>query len=95
MHEIYEANMTMHDCDVMLAVGARFDDRIAGRLDAFALHARIIHIDIGLSSINKIVKAEVALIGDVADLLEDVNRLLRMQKSILSAKIVMRGGCAN
>ncbi|MET3559841.1 acetolactate synthase-1/2/3 large subunit [Bartonella japonica] len=82
MHGTYEANMTMHDCDVMLAVGARFDDRITGRLDAFAPHARIIHIDIDPSSINKIVKAEVALIGDVADILEDVNRLLHMQKSI-------------
>ncbi|EJF75734.1 acetolactate synthase 3 large subunit [Bartonella alsatica] len=82
MHGTYEANMAMHDCDVMLAVGARFDDRITGRLDAFAPHARIIHIDINPSSINKIVKVEVPLIGDVADILEDINQHLHMQKPI-------------
>ncbi|WP_034986944.1 acetolactate synthase 3 large subunit [Bartonella florencae] len=82
MHGTYEANMAMHDCDVMLAVGARFDDRITGRLDAFAPHARIIHIDIDPSSINKIVKAEVSLIGDVADILGDINQHLQMRQAI-------------
>ncbi|MCZ2204035.1 acetolactate synthase 3 large subunit [Bartonella sp. A05] len=76
MHGTYEANMTMHDCDVMLAVGARFDDRITGRLDAFAPHARIIHIDIDPSSINKTVKADVPIIGDVADVLENIIQCL-------------------
>ncbi|WP_455475029.1 acetolactate synthase 3 large subunit [Bartonella sp. B30(2025)] len=74
MHGTYEANMTMHHCDVMLAVGARFDDRITGRLDAFAPHARIIHIDIDPSSINKIVKAEVPIVGDVGYVLKDIIR---------------------
>ncbi|KEC54581.1 acetolactate synthase 3 large subunit [Bartonella koehlerae] len=83
MHGTYEANMAMHDCDVMLAVGARFDDRITGRLDAFAPHARIIHIDIDPSSINKIIKVKVPLIGDVADILGDINQRLNMQKQIL------------
>ncbi|GAA5094573.1 acetolactate synthase 3 large subunit [Bartonella acomydis] len=82
MHGTYEANMAMHDCDVMLAVGARFDDRITGRLDAFAPHARIIHIDIDPSSINKIVKAEVPFIGDVADILRDINQHLKMRQPI-------------
>ncbi|WP_273756299.1 acetolactate synthase 3 large subunit [Bartonella sp. MM73XJBT] len=82
MHGTYEANMAMHDCDVMLAVGARFDDRITGRLDAFAPHARIIHIDIDPSSINKTVKVEVPLIGDVADVLRDINQRLHMYKPI-------------
>ncbi|UTO27880.1 acetolactate synthase 3 large subunit [Bartonella harrusi] len=80
MHGTYEANMAMHDCDVMLAIGARFDDRITGRLDAFAPHARIIHIDIDPSSINKIVKVEVPLVGDVAHILEEINRRLHMHK---------------
>ncbi|WP_208440518.1 acetolactate synthase 3 large subunit [Bartonella raoultii] len=82
MHGTYEANMAMHDCDVMLAVGARFDDRITGRLDAFAPHARIIHIDIDPSSINKTVKAEIPLIGDVADVLRDINQYLHMRQPI-------------
>lgn len=82
MHGTYEANMAMHDCDVMLAVGARFDDRITGRLDAFAPHARIIHIDIDPSSINKTVKVEVPLIGDVADVLREINQRLHMHKPI-------------
>ncbi|WP_336294307.1 acetolactate synthase 3 large subunit [Bartonella sp. CB169] len=80
MHGTYEANMAMHDCDVMLAVGARFDDRITGRVDAFAPYARIIHIDIDPSCINKIVKAEVSLIGDVSDVLENINQHFRMQR---------------
>ncbi|HHN72624.1 MAG TPA: acetolactate synthase 3 large subunit, partial [Thermopetrobacter sp.] len=53
MHGTYEANLAMHDCDVMIAVGARFDDRITGRLDAFSPHSKKIHIDIDPSSINK------------------------------------------
>ncbi|MBX4335022.1 acetolactate synthase 3 large subunit [Bartonella raoultii] len=86
MHGTYEANMAMHDCDVMLAIGARFDDRITGRLDAFAPHARIIHIDIDPSSINKIVKVEVPLVGDVASLLEDIMQYLRAYQTVKSEK---------
>ncbi|WP_455475184.1 acetolactate synthase 3 large subunit [Bartonella sp. B17] len=86
MHGTYEANMAMHGCDVMLAVGARFDDRITGRLDAFAPHARIIHIDIDPSSINKIVKAEVPIVGDVAHVLGDITRRLRRSPSIFKSK---------
>ncbi|WP_156850777.1 acetolactate synthase 3 large subunit [Bartonella refiksaydamii] len=86
MHGTYEANMAMHDCDVMLAIGARFDDRITGRLDAFAPHARIIHIDIDPSSINKIVKVEVPLIGDVADVLGNINRRLHIQQPIFKSE---------
>ncbi|MBB4076604.1 acetolactate synthase-1/2/3 large subunit [Bartonella fuyuanensis] len=81
MHGTYEANMAMHGCDVILAIGARFDDRITGRLDAFAPHARIIHIDIDPSSINKIVKAEVPIIGDVAYVLADIMQHLHMHRS--------------
>lgn len=80
MHGTYEANMAMHDCDVMLAVGARFDDRITGRLDAFAPNAKIIHIDIDPSSINKTVFADVPLVGDVGHVLEQMVRQFRVAK---------------
>ena len=72
MHGTYESNMAMHDCDVMIAVGARFDDRITGRIDAFSPSSKRIHIDIDPSSINKNVHAHVPIIGDVAYVLEDM-----------------------
>jgi len=75
MHGTYEANLAMHGCDVMVCVGARFDDRITGRIDAFAPTAKIIHIDIDPSSINKIVQADIPIVGDVAHVLEDMIRL--------------------
>ena len=70
MHGTYEANLTMHQCDVMIALGARFDDRCTGRLDAFSPDSRKIHVDIDPSSINKIVHAEVPIVGDCAQVLE-------------------------
>ena len=75
MHGRYEANKAMHDCDVMIAVGSRFDDRITGRLDAFAPDAKFIHIDIDPSSINKNVKVDVPIVGDVAHVLEDMTKI--------------------
>ena len=75
MHGTYEANMTMHDCDVMICVGARFDDRITGRLDAFAPGAKKIHIDIDPSSINKNVKVDIPIVGDVGHVLEDMIKI--------------------
>ncbi|MBO6716784.1 MAG: acetolactate synthase 3 large subunit [Rhizobiaceae bacterium] len=77
MHGTYEANMAMHDCDVMMCIGARFDDRITGRLDAFSPGSRKIHIDIDPSSINKNVRTDVPIIGDVGRVLEDMVRLWR------------------
>ena len=77
MHGTYEANMAMHDCDVMLCIGARFDDRITGRLDAFSPNSRKIHIDIDPSSINKNVRVDMPIIGDVGHVLEDMVRLWR------------------
>jgi len=65
MHGSYEANMAMHDCDLLIAVGARFDDRITGRLDKFSPDAKIIHIDVDPSSISKNIKAHIPIIGDV------------------------------
>jgi acetolactate synthase I/II/III large subunit len=74
MHGTYEANLAMHDCDVMVCIGARFDDRITGRLDAFSPHSKKIHIDIDPSSINKNVHVDVPIIGDVAYVLEEMIR---------------------
>jgi acetolactate synthase-1/2/3 large subunit len=81
MHGMYEANMAMHDCDVMINIGARFDDRITGRLNAFSPHSRKIHVDIDASSINKTVHADVAVIGDAGHVLEDMIRLWREKTS--------------
>src|SRR3954465_1188332 len=77
MHGTYEANLAMHECDVMINVGARFDDRITGRLDAFSPFSKKIHIDIDPSSINKNVKAELGILGDCGAVLEDMLTLWR------------------
>ncbi len=79
MHGTYEANLTMHGSDLIVCVGARFDDRITGRLDAFAPNAKKIHIDIDPSSINKNVKVDLPVIGDCAHVLEDMVRLWRSE----------------
>jgi acetolactate synthase-1/2/3 large subunit len=70
MHGTYEANLAMHGCDVLLAIGARFDDRVTGRLDAFSPGSRKIHIDIDGSSINKNVPVEVPIIADAGRALD-------------------------
>jgi len=75
MHGTYESNMAMHDCDVMINIGARFDDRITGRLDAFSPGSKKIHVDIDPSSINKNVHVDVPVIGDCAYALEDMLRV--------------------
>ena len=77
MHGSYEANMAMHDCDVMVCIGARFDDRITGRLNAFSPNSKKIHIDIDPSSINKNVRVDIGITGDSASVLEDMVRLWR------------------
>ena len=75
MHGTYEANLAMHDCDVMVNIGSRFDDRITGRTDAFSPHSKKIHIDIDPSSINKVIRVDVPIIGDVGHVLEEMVRL--------------------
>ena len=77
MHGTFEANMSMHDCDLMICIGARFDDRITGRLDAFAPGSKKIHVDIDPSSINKNVKVDLPIVGDCAHVLKDMVRLWR------------------
>jgi acetolactate synthase-1/2/3 large subunit len=90
MHGSFEANNAMHDCDVMVAVGARFDDRVTGRLDAFAPGSRKIHIDVDASSIGKNVRADIGIVGDAASVLEDLiaawkSRNLAVDKAALEA----------
>jgi acetolactate synthase-1/2/3 large subunit len=75
MHGTVEANYAMHDCDLMICIGARFDDRVTGRLDGFSPNSTKVHIDIDPSSINKNIKVEVPIIGDVAHVLEDLLRI--------------------
>ncbi|TGD63968.1 acetolactate synthase 3 large subunit [Tabrizicola sp. WMC-M-20] len=78
MHGLYEANLAMHGCDLMINIGARFDDRITGRIKDFSPNSRKAHIDIDASSINKVVHVDVPILGDVGHVLED---LLRIWKS--------------
>ncbi len=86
MHGMYEANMAMHDCDVMICVGARFDDRITGRLNAFSPNSKKIHIDIDPSSINKTVRVDVPIVADVAHALEDMIRVWKAKSVTLDKK---------
>ncbi len=72
MHGTFEANNAMHDCDVMVAIGARFDDRITGRIEAFSPNSKKIHIDVDRSSINKTIHVDVGIVGDCAHVLEDM-----------------------
>jgi acetolactate synthase-1/2/3 large subunit len=72
MHGSYEANMAMHGADLMVCLGARFDDRVTGRLDAFSPGSRKIHVDIDRSSINKTVRVDLGIVGDVGHVLEDM-----------------------
>ncbi len=89
MHGTYEANMAMHDCDVMINVGARFDDRITGRLDAFAPNSKKIHIDIDPSSINKTVQVHIPVVADVAHALEDMIRVWKAKSYVLDKKAMV------
>ena len=69
MHGTYEANNAMHDCDLLINIGARFDDRITGKIDEFSPKSKKVHIDIDPSSINKIIKVDLAIVGDVNEVL--------------------------
>jgi acetolactate synthase-1/2/3 large subunit len=90
MHGTYEANLSMHDCDVMINIGARFDDRITGKLDAFSPNSRKIHVDIDPASVNKTVHVDIPIIGDCGLVLEDMirvwkNRQAAVDKSALKS----------
>jgi len=80
MHGMYEANLAMHDCDVMINIGARFDDRVTGRLDAFSPNSKKIHIDIDASSINKNIKVDIPIVGDVASIMNQIQDVWKKNK---------------
>ena len=86
MHGTYEANMAMHDCDVLFAVGARFDDRVTGDLEQFCPNAKIIHIDIDPSSVSKNVHVDIPLIGDVKQVLTELTKAITATKRQPDAK---------
>jgi acetolactate synthase-1/2/3 large subunit len=81
MHGLYEANLAMHGCDLMINVGARFDDRITGRIADFSPRSKKAHIDIDPSSINKVIHTDFPIIGDVANVLEDALRIWKSRGS--------------
>ncbi len=77
MHGTYEANMAMHDCDVLIAIGARFDDRVTGEIDSFCPDAKIVHVDVDPASISKNVTVDVPIVGNVSHVLEAMIALIR------------------
>lgn len=77
MHGTYEANMAMHDCDVLIAIGARFDDRVTGEIESFCPHAKIVHIDVDPASISKNVTVDVPIVGNVSQVLDAMNALIK------------------
>ena len=90
MHGTYEANWTMHDCDFMLCIGARFDDRITGRTDAFSPGSFKVHVDIDPSSINKNIHVHVPIVGDVAAVLDDMLALWKERGSKTASAAVAK-----
>jgi len=86
MHGMYEANLAMHDCDLLINIGARFDDRVTGRLDAFAPHSQKIHVDIDPSSINKNVRVDLGIIGDAGTVVEAMLARWKATKSQADSK---------
>lgn len=88
MHGTYEANMAMHDADLIVALGARFDDRITGTLDTFAPNAKIIHVDIDPSVIDKNVIADIAIIADVKEVMTQFNQELRRRQSDINHELI-------
>ena len=87
MHGTYEANNAMHDCDLLINIGARFDDRITGKIDEFSPKSKKVHIDIDPSSINKIIKVDLAIVGDVNEVLRSTIKKLSGFKESNKQKI--------
>ena len=83
MHGTYEANNAMHDCDLLINIGARFDDRITGKIDEFSPKSKKVHIDIDPSSINKIIKVDLAIVGDVNEVLKSAIKMLNKKSDNL------------
>jgi acetolactate synthase I/II/III large subunit len=85
MHGTYEANMAMHDCDVLIAIGARFDDRVTGDVKQFCPQAKIIHLDIDPASISKTVRVDIPIVGDIKQVLPDMLAEIKSRKKSLDA----------
>ncbi len=81
MHGTYEANNAMHDCDLLINVGARFDDRITGKIDEFSPKSKKVHIDIDPSSINKIIKVDLAIVGDVNEVIKSAIKKIKKKQN--------------
>lgn len=90
MHGTYEANMAMHGCDLMINIGARFDDRITGLVGAFSPHSKKAHIDIDPSSINKVINVDIPIIGDCGHVLEDLLKVWKSRGRKTQAKSVQK-----
>ncbi len=90
MHGLYEANLAMHGCDLMINIGARFDDRITGRIADFSPGSKKVHIDIDPSSINKVIHVDVPIIGDVGHVLEDVLKVWKARGRKLNREAVAK-----
>ena len=88
MHGTYEANMAMHDADLIVALGARFDDRITGTLGNFAPNAKVLHVDIDPSVIDKNIKADIAIVADVKEVLSLFNVALEQRKGQIQASLI-------
>ena len=87
MHGTYEANNAMHDCDLLINIGARFDDRITGKIDEFSPNSKKVHIDIDPSSINKIIKVDLAIVGDVTSVISKINKTIAKRKMVIANQI--------
>ena len=90
MHGSYEANLAMAKCDVMINIGARFDDRITGRIDAFSVGSKKIHVDVDASSINKNIKVDIPIVGDAASVLERMISIWKEKKYKADAKALQK-----
>ncbi len=88
MHGTYEANLAMHECDVLIAIGARFDDRVTGKLSEFCPYAKVIHIDIDPASIAKNVSVDIPIVGEVKPVLKEMIELIKQHKDKLHGKAV-------
>ena len=90
MHGTYEANMAMHDCDVLLAVGARFDDRVTGDTSKFCPNAKIIHIDVDPSSISKIIEVDLSLVGETSLILKSLSKAIELYSKKISKTAIKK-----
>ena len=89
MHGTYQANMSMHNADLIIAIGARFDDRITNTPKLFAPNAKIIHLDVDYSSVSKIIEANIAVFGQVKNSLSEMIKLLEVKKELIDPKKIL------